>query len=243
MSHQSEEQAALEILENSELSFEGQFMWGSNYTLLCDLVYQGENYKAVYKPIRGERPLWDFPNDTLAGREVSAYLVSRAAGWDFVPPTILRQEAPAGPGSLQWFIDHDPDYHYFNFSAEDLARLTSVAVFDAVVNNTDRKGGHLLVDEDDKLWLIDHGVCFHAQPKLRTVIWNFAGQPIPPEELARLQSLQEQVCPGGELHQQLSIYLSSRELQAMLHRIMEMLESGVFPSPSNNRYSYPWPPV
>ena len=218
-------------------------MWGSNYTFLCNLTYQNHQLKAVYKPVRGERPLWDFPNETLAGREVAAYLVSEYAGWDFVPLTIYRQDAPSGPGSLQQYIEHDPEHHYFKFTPEERQLLRSVAVFDAVINNTDRKGGHVMVDNQGKLWLIDHGVCFHTQPKLRTVIWDFAGQPLPTAEIERIRALHGMLNPEQPLHQELCQYLSLHELRATQQRITDLLEEGVFPSPVEERYSYPWPPV
>lgn len=239
-----EDQATLlDHLKQGTIEVSGQFMWGSNYTFLCNIEYQGELLQAVYKPIRGERPLWDFPSETLAGREVAAYIISEAGGWHLVPPTIYRQDAPAGPGSLQYFIEHDPDYHFFAFSAEDKARTRPVALFDAVANNTDRKAGHLLVGPDQHLWLIDHGVCFHAHPKLRTVIWDFAGLPLTGEECNQLQNLKAALQPHTKLAEDLNEYLSHREIQAMLNRIDTLLEEGVFPSPIEGRHSTPWPPV
>ncbi len=133
----------------------------------------------MYKPTRGERPLWDFPPASLAGREVAAYLVSEALGWRLVPPTIYRKKGPLGPGSLQAFVEHDPEYHYFTFNESDRQRLRPVALFDLLINNADRKGSHVLLDEQDHMWLIDHGVCFHVEDKIRTVIWDFAGEPFP----------------------------------------------------------------
>jgi uncharacterized repeat protein (TIGR03843 family) len=233
----------MECLNLGTISVEGQFMWGSNYTFLCQVEYQDFSLQAVYKPVRGERPLWDFPSETLSGREVVAFLVSQAGGWDFVPPTVYRHEALAGPGSVQYYIKHDPEYHYFNFSPEDKARLRPVALFDAVINNTDRKGGHILKDPDDKLWLIDHGVCFHTEPKLRTVIWDFAEQPLKSEEINQLQALKEKLEQGTSLYKKLSNYLSPREIQAMCARIVGLLESIIFPAPTSDRYALPWPPV
>ncbi len=144
---------------------------------------------------------------------------------------------------MQLYIEHDPEHHYFNFSAKERRRLKPVAVFDAVINNTDRKGGHLLLDGDGKIWLIDHGICFHAQPKLRTVIWDFAGQPLPVGELQRLEALQGELQTGRPLRDVLSEYLTRQELRAMQQRIDRLLAEGVFPSPSEDGYSYPWPPV
>lgn len=218
-------------------------MWGSNYTFLCHVEHQENTIQAVYKPVRGERPLWDFPSETLSGREVAAFLISRAGGWDFVPPTVYRQEAPAGPGSLQLHIDHDPEYHYFNFTPEDKSRLRPIALFDAVINNTDRKGGHILKDPDDKLWLIDHGVCFHTEPKLRTVIWDFAGQPFSSEAASRLKTLKTGLSSGTALREELDKYLSLREIQAMCARIDQLLDANAYPEPGSERYAIPWPPV
>lgn len=233
----------LKCLKLGELEVEGQFMWGSNYTFLCNLYHAEYEFKVVYKPVRGERPLWDFPNETLAGREVAAYLVSEYAGWQFVPPTVYRHDAPTGPGSVQQYIEHDPEKHYFTFASEERPLLKEVAVFDAVINNTDRKGGHVLLDENGKLWLIDHGVCFHTQPKLRTVIWDYAGQPLPADEVKRLKSLIVMLRGEQPLYQELNLYLSAHELRAMQQRIEDLQEEGVFPSPTEDRYSYPWPPV
>ena len=233
----------LECLQQGEILVEGRFMWGSNYTFLCQITYGEHTFKGVYKPTRGERPLWDFPTETLAGREVAAYLVSEAGGWHFVPPTVYRQDGPSGPGSLQFFVDHDPNHHYFNFSPQEKERLRPTALFDAVINNTDRKGGHVIMDAEENIWLIDHGVCFHAQPKLRTVIWDFAGQPIPPELQEQIRTLKEQLTAGKAAHDQLAAYLTPREIHAMNLRIDELLQSGNFPQPTEEHFSHPWPPV
>lgn len=233
----------LKTLQTGEIKVEGQFMWGSNYTLLCDVTCEEEILKAVYKPTQGERPLWDFPGETLAGREVAAYLISQYGHWNFVPPTVYRKDGPSGAGSFQLFIEHDPEYHYFKFSPEDREKLKPVALFDAVINNTDRKGGHVLVDSEKHFWLIDHGVCFHAQPKLRTVIWDFANQPIPEKLCQQITELRQKLLPGQTLHTELSAYLSSVEIIAMIGRINKLLKERVYPQPFDKRYSYPWPPV
>jgi uncharacterized repeat protein (TIGR03843 family) len=238
-----EKERTLKCLQSGEITVEGRFMWGSNYTFLCQIRDGVCDLKAVYKPTRGERPLWDFPSESLAGREVAAYLISEAGGWQMVPPTVLREDGPAGTGSLQLFIDHDPEHHYFNFSAEEKERLEPVVLFDVIINNTDRKGGHIIFDEDDHIWLIDHGVCFHVHPKLRTVVWDFAGQPIAEKHLQQINSLKEKLAPGQETHEQLSCCLASEEIRAMISRIDGLLKTGVFPRPSEKRYSYPWPPV
>ncbi len=243
MSDAQDQVRLLEILQNGEMTVSGQFMWGSNYTFLCTVAYQGESLQAVYKPVRGERPLWDFPSDTLSGREVAAYLLSEAGGWQMVPPTVYRQEAPAGPGSLQLFIEHDPEYHYFNFIPADKARLRPVALFDIVANNTDRKGGHILIDPQGKVWLIDHGICFHSEPKLRTVVWDFAGQPLTAEEDAQLAGLSAALGEAGVLRAKLGDYLTRREIHAMLRRIQALRQAGIFPVPEPGHYVIPWPPV
>lgn len=232
-----------EYLLKGDFEIEGQFMWGSNYTFLSELSYQDQKFKTVYKPVGGERPLWDFPSETLARREVAAYLVSEAGSWHFVPPTVFRQEGPNGPGSLQFFIDHDPEYHYFTFSSEDKQRLSQIALFDAVINNTDRKGGHVIMDDKNYIWSIDHGVCFHAQPKLRSVIWDFAGNELSNEDCQKLTDLRNKLKPEESLHKNLGEYLSEEELVAMVSRIDELLTLKIFPNPSQDRHSYPWPPV
>jgi uncharacterized repeat protein (TIGR03843 family) len=233
----------LESLQVGELAVEGQFMWGSNYTFLLEVAHNDTDIMGVYKPTRGERPLWDFPEESLAGREVAAFLVSEALGLDMVPPTVYRQDGPAGPGSLQLFIDHDPDYHYFNLKPEDKQRLRPVAFFDILINNTDRKGGHILFDKQNRLWLIDHGITFHVHQKLRTVIWDFAGEVLPEELCAKLAPFRQQLNPDTELHKQLSQYISRREIHALAARAEELLADPRFPFPSDSMRSYPWPPV
>jgi hypothetical protein len=233
----------IEQLSHGEINVTGQFMWGSNYTFFCDIAYQDSEIKAIYKPVRGERPLWDFPSESLGGREVAAYLVSKGGGWEMVPPTVFRTQAPAGPGSLQLFIEHDPEYHFLNFTPDDRQRARPAALFDVVINNTDRKAGHVLIDEEDKLWLIDHGVCFHMQPKLRTVIWDFAGLPLTTDEQEQLTRLRDKLAPKKKLQKKLTKYLSRAEIQAMAGRIDQLLAEGAFPYPSEEWPSTPWPPV
>jgi uncharacterized repeat protein (TIGR03843 family) len=238
-----EKELILKCLQSGEVTVEGRFMWGSNYTFLCQVQDGDCTLQAVYKPTQGERPLWDFPSESLAGREVAAYIISEAGGWGMVPPTVLREDGPAGPGSFQFFVDHDPERHYFNFTVEEKERLRPVALFDVIINNTDRKGGHIIFDEDDHIWLIDHGVCFHIEPKLRTVIWDFAGQKISSESMQHVLTLKGELIPGQESHEQLCRYLAPQEIRAMVGRIDALLRSGIFPHPSHDRYSYPWPPV
>ena len=229
-------------LQQGELELKGQFMLGSNYTFLVTVHYDGCEYPAVYKPSKGEQPLWDFPESTLALREVAAYLVSEALGFHFVPYTTLRAEVPLyGSGSLQQYIDYDPEYHYFNFSYEDKARLRPVAFFDLLVNNADRKGSHVFFEKDtNKLWVIDHGICFHEVDKLRTVIWDFAGQPIPGELCAALDVL---LSRNSSLLTDLQPYLNPIEISALTARAKRLLAAKVFPRLPRDRRVYPYPPV
>mgnify|MGYP003924227177 FL=1 len=218
-------------------------MWGSNSTFYVTISLNDGVWKAVYKPVRGERPLWDFPPHTLAKREVAAYLVSQALGWELVPPTVFRKNGPFGAGSIQLYIDHDPEYHFFTFTPQDRQRLRPVVTFDLVVNNADRKGSHVVVDRQGHIWCIDHGICFHEQEKLRTVLWDFAGEAIPMdlvEDLVRLdQELQTEVAWVRELRS----YLSNAEIAAMQRRIYALVQNPVFPAPPEDRRPYPWPPI
>ena len=233
----------LSILKNGQVAIKGEFMWGSNYTFAVEVTHQDQILQAVYKPTRGERPLWDFPRASLARREVAAFLVSEALDWDLVPPTVYRKDGPAGPGSLQLFVEHDPEYNYFNFNAAHLERLRPVAVFDMLINNADRKGSHVLIDEDDHMWLIDHGISFHREDKLRTVIWDFAGQPIPEDLCQALSRLEAHFKPGMESQNQLELYLSPQEISALADRTRKLMATSQFPNPHPNRRPYPWPPI
>ncbi|HEY42787.1 MAG TPA: SCO1664 family protein [Anaerolineae bacterium] len=232
----------LQILQNGTVQVAGQFMWGSNYTFLAKVETQGESLLAVYKPLRGERPLWDFPPGSLAAREVAAYLTSRALGWDLVPPTVLREDGPAGPGSLQLYLDIDPERHYFNFSDEERQRLRPVVAFDVLINNADRKSGHILLGSDDHLWLIDHGICFHRDHKLRTVVWDFVGQPIPQDILKDLRAFRNHLTSNDELASAFAELLSQGEIEAMTVRAEQLITEGRFPEPDGVR-PYPWPLV
>ncbi len=232
-------------LQHGELELKGQFMLGSNYTFLVNVHHAGRDYPAVYKPLRGEQPLWDFPDNTLAGREVAAYLVSEALGFHMVPYTILREDGPFyGAGSLQQFVEYDPDYHYFSFSPEDKERLRPVVLFDLLVNNADRKGSHVLIEKGTaRLWAIDHGLCFHEEDKLRTVLWDFAGQPIPDELLDCLRSLPDQLASGSPLRLALRPYLENREITALVARARKLMQARSFPYRPKDRRAYPYPPV
>lgn len=233
----------LNALQKGKLQLEGEFLWGSNSTFYVTVSLDGKIWRAVYKPLRGERPLWDFPPRTLAKREVAAYLVSQALGWELVPPTVFRTDAPFGAGSLQLYIEHNPEYHFFTFTPEDRARLRPVATFDLIVNNADRKAGHVLVDEDGHIWCIDHGICFHVQEKLRTVLWDFAAEPIPQELLDDLRRVGEEIQREENWVKELRSYLSTAEVDALQRRIAALLQEPFFPLVPEDRRPFPWPPI
>jgi hypothetical protein len=231
-------------LQSGSLRLEGQFIYGSNYTFMVVCQFRRQTLKAVYKPVRGERPLWDFPNQTLARREVAAFLVSEALGWNLVPPTIFREKgSPMGPGSVQLFIEHDPELHYFNFNASQRQHLPQVMLFDLLINNADRKAGHLLIDLQGELFLIDHGLSFHVEDKLRTVIWDLAGEAIPPELLQDLNHIIPALSPGEALHRALRPHLLRAEIDALQQRAQSLVVSETFPLPPEDRRAYPWPLV
>lgn len=235
--------STLLILKQGEITVQGEFVWGSNYTFLAEVQAAETTLAAVYKPSRGQRPLWDFAPTTLAHREVAAYLVDQALGWNLVPPTVYRRRGPVGAGSLQLFVEHNPEYHYFNITQEDRQRLRPVALFDLLINNADRKGSHILFDPDGHLWLIDHGLCFHEEEKLRTVVWDFAGEAIPDEYLADLRKFRQVLDFALEESSELPQHLHKREILALAARTDELILSGRFPNPPDDRRVFPWPPV
>lgn len=239
----SQDNQILVALQNGDFEIQGEFIWGSNYTFSVLVRYGDTCVQAVYKPTRGERPLWDFPVASLARREVAAYLVSETLGWKLVPPTVYCHRAPMGPGSVQQYIEHDPEYHYFNFKEADRQRLRPVALFDLLVNNADRKGSHVIIDANNHLWLIDHGICFHREDKLRTVIWDFAGEPIPENLIAGLNRLKSWMTPPSRLIDDLKDYLNPQEIASLARRNNQLLASRRFPNPQLNRRPYPWPPI
>jgi hypothetical protein len=244
MSSLFEKDTILAALQKGEIQLQGQFVNSSNYTFLGMLNHEELHLPVVYKPTRGERPLWDFPPHTLTRREVAAFVVSEALGWELVPPTIYRRrKTPLGPGSLQLYIEHDPEYHYFRFSEADRQRLRPVVLFDLLVNNADRKGGHMIVDKTGHLWLIDHGTCFNEVDKLRTVIWDFAGQEIPAGMLADLERFGRETVEGSPLYQELAGLLKPAEVGWIRQRLERLIEIKTFPLPDQLRRSYPWPPV
>lgn len=234
----------IQLLQSGEMEVEGLVSWGSNYTFLVRVCAPDNAAltSAVYKPRRGERPLWDFAPGTLCLREQAAYLASELLGWRLVPATVLR-DGPHGWGSVQLFVEHDPNEHYFTFQGQYPDQLMRVVLFDLLVNNADRKGGHILLDANGHLWSIDHGICFHSEYKLRTVIWDFAGERIPrhlTDDLVRLQKkLDDTADQQVEKLQQL---LSEREMAALRKRLERLIQRPVFPQPGPGRH-YPWPPV
>lgn len=251
----------LKQLQLGALDVEGLLPWSSNYTFLLRVcpntaVAQALNLDnentlskidAVYKPRRGERPLWDFPSGTLCNRERAAFLVSETLGWNLIPPTILR-DGPHGIGSLQFYIPHDPDLHYFTFEgdAKYADQLQKIVLFDIIINNADRKAGHVLIEDNeemDKLWAIDHGICFHAEPKLRTVIWEFAGQTIPQKLTDDLNKFKDNLVTNqNNLCAQIQDLLNNNEFNALRRRLDNLIEKGIFNVPGPGRH-YPWPPV
>ena len=233
----------LALLAKGEIEVQGMMPWSTNYTLLVTVRDGDLQGLAVYKPRRGERPLWDFPRGTLCQREFAAFLLSEALGWSLVPPTVLR-DGPYGYGSVQLYIDCDQDAHLFTMQKEggyedQLARL---AAFDILSNNADRKSGHCLKGTDGRLWAIDHGICFHAEPKLRTVLWDNAGEPICAEIMADLRALREDIRNGGRFIRALEGLLAPEEVRAFRRRLDRLIETGCYPDPGAARH-IPWPPV
>ena len=234
--------AALELLSEGNLKIEGRLVAASNATMYCTVRRRGQTAACVYKPVAGERPLWDFPLGTLAGREVAAYAVSQAAGWNLVPPTVMR-DGPFGPGMCQLWIDADAKTDLVALArSRDQPKLRDMAVFDAVVNNADRKIGHLLPVADGRLYGCDHGVCFGAEYKLRTVLWQWRGQKLPGRAVTALGLLKDGL-DGGALATGLDELLSPEEVAATRSRIELLIEHRVHPYPPENWPAVPWPPV
>jgi uncharacterized repeat protein (TIGR03843 family) len=256
---------ALQLLRHGEISVEGRLVDASNATLFCDIALDGSEARCVYKPVAGERPLWDFPDGTLAAREVSAYAVSEATGWGIVPPTVLR-EGPFGPGMCQLWIDTDPTIDLVDvvpphdlpadwlgvlealgslgqpvvLGHADDPRLRRMAVLDAVINNADRKGGHVLPMTSGQVLGVDHGVCFHVESKLRTVLWGWAGESLSDEETEVLRRLDAQL--DGDLGAHLATLLTRAEVRATRRRVTALLTGGCFTLPAEGWPSIPWPP-
>jgi uncharacterized repeat protein (TIGR03843 family) len=230
---------ALRLLCDGELDLEGRLLDASNVTLVGTIRTDTRAAEAVYKPVAGERPLWDFPDGTLAGREISAFLVSEATGWRVVPPTVLR-DGPFGPGMVQIWMDGDERVDLGAFVRRDDPELRRMAVYDAVVNNADRKGGHIIPMPDGHVYGVDHGICFSVDPKLRTLLWRWAGRPLTAEAVEVLERLSDEL--RDDLGEQLHEHLTRREVRATQQRVAELLRSGRHPQPSGDWPALPWPP-
>jgi uncharacterized repeat protein (TIGR03843 family) len=229
-------------LATGEIEVLGALPESSNAALLVRCVTTDDTVLAVYKPMRGEAPLWDFPDGTLHRREVAAFEVARALGWPRVPPTVLR-DGPFGPGSVQRFINFDPAEHFFTLEVEHADTFRRIAMFDLAVNNADRKGGHCLLDEDGEIWVIDHGVCFAAEPKLRTVIWTFVDEPLPADAADDLRRVRAGLTGPSEIAATLGALLAPEEVAATAERIDRLLADGRFPEPEPGVRPFPWPPI
>ena len=228
---------AVDVLTRGALTVKGRLPWSSNFTLLVEAELDGVTTLGVYKPERGERPLWDFPSG-LFRRELAAWHLSEALGWALVPLTIER-DGPYGPGSLQRFIDADFEQHYFTLREDEAHHdgLKRICAFDLVANNADRKSGHCLLAPDGAIYGIDNGLCFHVEPKLRTVIWDFGDEPVPPALLRDLERLAASPLPDA-----LAQLLDAQECQALLRRAHALLKTKKFPVDTGGR-RYPWPLV
>ncbi|MEU3997811.1 SCO1664 family protein [Streptomyces fungicidicus] len=260
--------AAAVLLAEGELTVRGRIREASNAALYCTVAHEGREAACVYKPVAGERPLWDFPDGTLAGREVAAYEVSRATGWGLVPPTVLR-DGPYGEGMCQLWIETapgaellalvdgeepEPGWRAVGFAEvgegrtallvhADDERLRRLAVLDAVINNADRKGGHLLPTAEGRLYGIDHGVTFNVEDKLRTLLWGWAGEPLTEDALDVLGGLARALADDGALTAALAPHLTPAEIDATRARVGALLTAGIHPEPGGDWPAIPWPPV
>jgi uncharacterized repeat protein (TIGR03843 family) len=232
---------ALGLLQHGELGVEGRLIDASNATLYCSVELDGVRAACVYKPVSGERPLWDFPDGTLAEREVAAYELSAVIGWQVVPPTVLR-DGPMGPGMAQLWIDADEQADIVGLvRGSESHMLRRISVFDAVINNADRKGGHLLPIPSGHIYGIDHGISFHSESKLRTLLWQWAGEPLTDEAIDTLSRLRAEL--EGSLGERLSELLTTREVRRTVRRVDSLLRSGCHPLPAHDRPAIPWPPM
>lgn len=234
----------LDLLAHGAISGRQDIPWGSNYTFLVQIEKAPFCTLAIYKPQRGEAPLWDFRAGTLCYREYVAYLVSAALDWWLVPPTVLR-DGPFGLGMAQLYVDADPNESYFDLRDDQFGdQLMRIAAFDVLTNNADRKGGHVLRDRGtNRLWAIDHGLTFHTEYKLRTVIWDFAGQPLPADIVRDCGQLLNQLRKGEPLSAELGKLVSPGELNALRRRTEALIANPVFPSQHPAYHNIPWPPV
>jgi hypothetical protein len=232
---------ALDVLRTGEVEVQGRVSWSSNATFLVTVAGDGVELPAVYKPRRGERPLWDFPSGTLCQREVAAFELSEALGWSVVPPTVLR-DGPLGEGMVQRFVGHDPEEHYFTLLEQHAECFRRFAVFDILANNADRKGGHCLRDlADGHIWGIDHGLTFSTDWKLRTVIWDFGGERLAPDTADTVCRVAARL--EGGLGERLAPLLSRDERDAVAGRANELVREGLLPEPGTGYHSVPWPLV
>jgi hypothetical protein len=231
---------ALDLLARGAVRPRELIPGASNFTFLAEVVDGERSALAVYKPRAGETPLWDFPDGTLCNREVAAYLVARELGWPDVPPTVLR-DGPQGEGSVQLYVDGVPGEHYFTLRERFEDTFRSVAAFDLVVGNGDRKGGHCLLGRDGRVWVVDHGLCFAPRPWIRTVIWDFAGQPIARGLRQDLERLSEEIKAGG-LRAELLALLAVEEVDAAAERARAVAAAGRYPAPGPGR-AHPWPAI
>lgn len=224
----NDDQSTLELLQHGEMVSWQLTPVGSNYTFLVQVRLGDRTGRAIYKPQKGEAPLWDFPSGTLYKRECAAYLLSEVLGWNFIPCTVIR-DGPHGIGAVQQYLEHDPRQNYYTLTAANAGELRMIACFDLVANNTDRKAAHLLLDSQGKLWGIDHGLTFHADTKIRTVIWDFSGEPIPEPLLASLAELSPKLHdPQGRLKELVDL-LHPQEVAALHRRLDWVLTERVYP--------------
>ncbi len=232
-----ETQRAIELLIDGDVSPLGRMPYSSNATFLVE-VSDNTQAQGIYKPTRGERPLWDFPHG-LAHREVATFLIDQELGWGLIPPTVARDDLPFGYGSLQLFMPAKFEEHYFTLAGEERLQpqFRRLCALDVVINSTDRKSGHCLLGTDDTIWAIDNGLTFHAEFKLRTVIWDFASEPLPTDVRADLQQLLDNGLPEA-----ITETLSPLENAATLTRTQALVDAGHFPA-ENDRRSWPWPLV
>jgi uncharacterized repeat protein (TIGR03843 family) len=237
-----DEAASLYLLATGELDIQGRLVDASNATMYCTIRADGVQAACVYKPVAGERPLWDFPDGTLAGRELAAYLMSRAGGWGVVPPTVYR-DGPFGPGMCQLWVDADDSVDLLELArSDDDPRLRQMSVFDAVVNNADRKIGHLLPMATGQLYGCDHGVCFSAEYKLRTVLWQWRGKKLTSAGIEALNRSHE-LLTQGSLANELANWLTPAEVGATITRIERLLTLKAHPYPPDDWPAVPWPPI
>jgi uncharacterized repeat protein (TIGR03843 family) len=234
-------ETAERLLSQGRLTVEGRLVQASNATLYCSIEQDGVAAACVYKPVAGERPLWDFPDGTLAGREVAAYAVSETMGWRVVPPTVHR-DGPYGPGMVQLWVEPDPDVDLVALSRSEDPAIRRMSVFDAVINNADRKIGHLLPPGDGHVYGCDHGVCFSVEYKLRTVLWQWRGKRLTGEALEALGRV-EAALRDGSLSDRLAGLLTAEEIDATRRRVELMLKHRIHPYPPEDWPAIPWPPL